>query len=59
MYKWVTIQKLSELTGISREGLYAHKKKGHLRQEIHWIKRHGRLFIHLENFFSWLENTGE
>ncbi len=59
MHKWVTVQKLSEITGMPREGFYAHKKKGRLKQEIHWIKRHGRIFIHLENFYTWLEDTEE
>lgn len=57
MGKWVTVEKLSELVGLSREAIWAMKKKGQLREGVHWIKKGRRLFIHLENFYRCLEGT--
>ncbi len=57
MPRWVTVEKLVELTGLTREAIWAYKKKGKLRQEIHWVKKGRRLFIHVENFYQWLEGT--
>ncbi len=59
MPKWMTVEKLSALVGLTREAIYALKKKGKLRQNVHWIKKGRRLFIHVENFNKWLEGTRE
>lgn len=54
--KWVTIDKASELTGLSREAIRSYKKKGTIHKEVHWIKAaNGRIMIHWDNFNRHLE----
>lgn len=59
MPRWVTVNKMAELTGLSVEAIRAYIKKGHLRLQVHWIKAsNGRTMIHVERFNEWLEGTG-
>nr|WP_102136245.1 MerR family transcriptional regulator [Marinobacterium profundum] len=52
---WKTIQKISEETGMSQESLRALKKKGVLREKIHWIKApNGRVLINIQALEKWL-----
>lgn len=53
--KWATIEKCSEYVGLSKEAIRAHKKKGEWREQIHWMKRNGRIFINIENVQRWIE----
>lgn len=56
MMKWKTIDKVSEETGFSQEAIRALKKKGVLRQFIHWIKApNGRIVINSMEFERWIE----
>ena len=57
MVKWTTVEKLAADTGLTREAIWAYKKKGYLKQGIHWTKRGRRMFINRENFDKWLEGT--
>ena len=54
---WVTVEKLSEHTGLTREAIWAYKKKGLIQRGKHWIKKGRRLFIDLHGFNQWLEDT--
>lgn len=52
---WKTIQKVSEETGMSEESLRALKKKGVLREKIHWVKApNGRILINIPAFEKWM-----
>ena len=52
---WKTIQKVSEETGMSEESLRALKKKGSLREKIHWVKSpNGRILINVPAFEKWM-----
>ena len=53
--RWVTVQKLSEETGLTREAIWAYRKKGKIREGVHWVKKGRRLFIDLNGFNRWLE----
>jgi hypothetical protein len=52
---WKTIRKVSEETGMSEESLRALKKKGQLREKIHWIKSpNGRILLNIVALEKWL-----
>ncbi|SEQ27620.1 MerR family transcriptional regulator [Nitrosomonas ureae] len=52
----VTIDKFSELTGLTSEAIRQYKKKGQLREKIHWIKApNGRIFIKVKAAYAWIE----
>ncbi|GLQ29669.1 hypothetical protein GCM10007876_01470 [Litoribrevibacter albus] len=54
--KYITIQKCSELTGLSEESIRALKKKGYFRQDVHWVKApNGRIFINVKEVYEWIE----
>jgi len=55
--EWVTLAHASNLTGASKDALREHIKKGHFEQGIHWLKKKGRVYIHLGSFNQWLEDT--
>ena len=49
----VTIDKFSELTGLTSEAIRQYKKKGQLREKIHWIKApNGRIFIKVKAAYA-------
>jgi len=53
--QWKTIEKFSEESGMSRESLRALKKKGHLRETIHWVKApNGRIFFNALRIQDWI-----
>jgi len=52
---WKTIDKISEESGLSKESIRALKKKGVLREKIHWIKSpNGRILLNVPAFENWL-----
>ncbi len=52
---WKTIKKVSEESGMSLESLRALKKKGILRERVHWIKSpNGRVLINVQALEKWL-----
>jgi len=53
--RWVTVEKASEETGLSREAIWAYKKKGFIRHGEHWVKKGRRIFIDMIGFYKWLE----
>lgn len=53
--KWVTMERCAELVGWTKDAIVALRTKGHLRAEIHWIKRNGRVFINMVAFQKWIE----
>lgn len=54
---WKTIDKISEETGLSAESLRALKKRGILREKIHWVKApNGRIFLNLAAVENWITN---
>ncbi len=54
---WVTIDKASELTGLSREAIRALKKKGQWREKVQWRRSpNGRILISLEGYKQWVEH---
>lgn len=53
--QWKTIDKVSDESGLSKESLRALKKKGVLRERIHWIKApNGRILLNVAAFEKWL-----
>lgn len=55
-YHYVTIEKFSELTGLSQEAIRQCKKKGQLREKIHWVKApNGRILIIIKAAYAWIE----
>ncbi|OMH28121.1 hypothetical protein [Motiliproteus sp. MSK22-1] len=53
--KWKTLEKVSEESGLSKESLRALKKKGQLREKIHWVKSpNGRILLNIEAVEAWL-----
>ena len=55
--RWVTVEKLSQETGLTREAIWAYRKKGQIVQGKHWVKKGRRLFIDMNGFNRWLEGT--
>ncbi len=55
--KWKTLEKYSTDSGMTRESIRALKKKGKLRERIHWIKKNGRIFINEMEVDKWIEST--
>lgn len=54
--KWITVEKTTELTGLSSEAIRNYRRKDKLSKEIHWIKAaNGRIMIHWDNFNRFLE----
>jgi len=53
--EWVTIKKLSELTGLSVESIRANIKKGQFLIDYHWRKQCGRIYINTVRFNEWVE----
>lgn len=52
---WKTLEKVSEESGLSKEALRALKKKGQLREKVHWVKApNGRIFLNTKAIESWL-----
>lgn len=51
---WMTIENLSELTGLTTEAIRAYKKKGKIRMDYHWRKHEGRILIHYGRFQEWM-----
>lgn len=52
---WKTIEKISEESGLSKESIRALKKKGMLREQVHWIKSpNGRILLNVTAFENWL-----
>lgn len=56
---YVTIDKCSELMGLSAEAIRQYKKKGQWREKIHWYKApNGRIFINIKAVNSWITGKG-
>ena len=54
--KWKTIEKVSQETGLTKNSLYALKKKGCLREKTHWVKApNGRIFFDSISLQAWIE----
>ena len=54
--KWVLINRLSDMTGLSEQAIYAYIKKGVWLQEIHYRKApNNRLFFNTESIERWIE----
>ena len=53
--RWVTVEKASEETGLTREAIWAYRKKGQIQPGVHWVKKGRRLFIDMNGFYRWLE----
>lgn len=55
-YQYVTIEKFSELTGLSEDAIRQYKKKGQWREKIHWVKApNGRILIIIKAAYAWIE----
>lgn len=56
---YVTIEKCSELIGLSSEAIRQYKKKGQWHEKIHWYKApNGRIFINIKAVNSWITGKG-
>ena len=53
--EWVTVKRLSELTGLSVEAIRAIKKKGLVLMDYHWQKKCGRIYFNTTRFNEWVE----
>jgi hypothetical protein len=51
----VTIEKCSQIIGLTEESIRQLKKKGQWREKIHWYKApNGRIFIDLKAVNLWI-----
>ena len=58
--KYVTIDKFSEMYGMTKESIRQLKKKGHIREKVHWVKApNGRIMIKLKEFNEWIEGKSD
>ena len=56
--KWLTLDKFSEQSGMTKESIRALKKKGIWREKIHWTKAsNGRIFINVVGVEKWIESS--
>ena len=55
--RWVTVEKVSAETGLTREAIWADRKNGRIRPGEHFVKKGRRLFIDMNGFYRWLEGT--
>lgn len=55
---WVTLEKCCELIGWTKDQINALRTKGKIRQDIHWVKRNGRIFINVPAIQRWIETGG-
>ena len=56
--QWKTLEKVSEESGLSKESLRALKKKGQLREKVHWVKApNGRIFMNIRAIEQWLTGS--
>ena len=53
--EWITLTRLAELTGLTKEAIRAMIKKGKLEMDYHWRKQCGRIYINTERFNEWVE----
>ncbi|ATX79964.1 Putative excisionase (DUF1233) [Mariprofundus aestuarium] len=54
--KWITIKKLSDLTGYSEDAIRAKIRKGVWLMGLHWIKApDGRVLFNPQAINSWVE----
>ena len=56
---WVTVDKLAADTGLTREAIWAYRKKGFLQPGKHFVKKGRRIFIDRNEFNRWLEGIEE
>lgn len=57
---WKTLNKVSEETGLTKEALRALKKKGKLREKLHWVKGpNGRIFFNIQQLEIWITSGGK
>ena len=55
---WITIEKTSQETGMTKESLRALKKKGMLREKLHWVKGpNGRIFFNMSALEHWITGS--
>ncbi len=53
---WITVKKMSELSGITIDAINSNRKKGYWREGIHWRKApNGRIFININAVEKWIE----
>lgn len=53
--EWITLKKLSEISGISEDAIRANVKKGVWQKGKHWTKApNGRLFCNPKEVESWV-----
>lgn len=53
--KWVTVEKCAELVGLTKDAIDALRTKGKLRQNFHWKKWEGRVYINLQAYQDSIE----
>lgn len=57
MVKWVTVEKASELLGLTKQAIYARIKRREWVQRTHWVKKRGRLFLDMPAIYTWIEQA--
>lgn len=51
---WVTIEKASELLGLTRQAIYARIKRREWREGSEYVKRGQRVFINMPAVYAWI-----
>jgi hypothetical protein len=51
---WVTVEKASDLLGLSRQAIYARIKRREWRLGKEYVKRGQRVFINMPAVYSWI-----
>ncbi|MGH8460620.1 MAG: excisionase [Stenotrophobium sp.] len=54
---WVTIEKASELLGLTRQAIYARIKRREWREGSEYQKRGHRVFINMPAVYAWIEQA--
>lgn len=52
---WAKFELVSKQSGWTVNALRELKKKGKIREGYLWVKREGRLLMHIERFNKWIE----
>jgi hypothetical protein len=55
---WVQLTKFCELTGYTRDAIYAKMRRGVWAQGVHWRKApDGHIMVNIEEYHRWIESA--
>lgn len=54
---WVTVEKASELLGLTRQAIYARIKRREWREGAQYKKCGHRVFVNMPEVYAWIERA--